>query len=205
MGDGSSLFIPRRLRGSGVTAGLKASGLPDLAVLASDEPCSAAGAFTLNRMCTAGEMVSRKASSRRHSSGGDQLRQCQRLHRRARLGRCPEMARLAAAACGCPTEQVLVMSTGIIGELLPMEKIAAGIAEVAKQSGNDEASPVTAAARHDDDRHAPTRSSALSNSLGGRTIQPSPGMAKGAAMIGPRMATMLALSPRPMRRCGPTT
>ena len=53
MSDGPSLFIPRRFRASGVTAGLKASGSPDLAVLASDGLASAAGAFTLNRICAA--------------------------------------------------------------------------------------------------------------------------------------------------------
>ena len=53
MSDDGTLFIPRGFRASGVTAGLKASGLPDLALLASDQPCAAAGTFTLNRVCAA--------------------------------------------------------------------------------------------------------------------------------------------------------
>ena len=49
MSDGASLVIPRGFRASGVKAGLKASGALDLAVLAADRPCAAAGTFTTNR------------------------------------------------------------------------------------------------------------------------------------------------------------
>ena len=53
MSDGAQLAIPRGFRASGVKAGLKASGSLDLAVLAADQPCAAAGTFTTNRVCAA--------------------------------------------------------------------------------------------------------------------------------------------------------
>ena len=50
------------------------------------------------------------------------------------------MARLAAAACGAGEDQVLVLSTGVIGEFLPMDKIAQGIAAAAAELGTSDAS-----------------------------------------------------------------
>ena len=83
------------------------------------------------------------------------------------------------------------MSTGVIGEFLPMEKIAAGIPEIAKKLGNDEASLVVAARgmMTTDTVH---KIAGRTVSIEGRKFQIT-GMAKGAAMIGPRMATMLGL------------
>ncbi len=53
MSDRPSLLVPRGFRASGITAGLKESGTPDMAVMASDVDCSAAGRFTTNRVCAA--------------------------------------------------------------------------------------------------------------------------------------------------------
>jgi glutamate N-acetyltransferase/amino-acid N-acetyltransferase len=102
-----------------------------------------------------------------------------------------EMAGLAAATCGASGEQALVMSTGVIGEFLPLPKISAGIAAAAEQLGVDEAALVSAARgiMTTDTVH---KLAGRTLSLGGRTIQLT-GMAKGAAMIGPNMATMLGL------------
>ena len=47
------------------------------------------------------------------------------------------MARLAAAACGAKADQALVLSTGVIGAFLPMEKIAQGIAAAAVKLGDE--------------------------------------------------------------------
>lgn len=102
-----------------------------------------------------------------------------------------EMARLAASACGAPPEQALVMSTGVIGEFLPMEKVAAGIASAAQNLGADEAA-FLAAVRGimTTDRGPKYTSRALR--LGEREVRIA-GMAKGAGMIGPNMATMLSV------------
>ncbi|HET6882917.1 MAG TPA: bifunctional glutamate N-acetyltransferase/amino-acid acetyltransferase ArgJ, partial [Pirellulales bacterium] len=106
-------------------------------------------------------------------------------------GDAARMAEMAAAACGATAEQALVLSTGVIGEFLPMEKIASGIAAAAERLAADEAALLAAAhgMLTTDTRHK----------LAGRTLQLDhheiriAGMAKGAAMIGPRMATMLGL------------
>ena len=101
------------------------------------------------------------------------------------------MAELAAETCGAQPDQVLVLSTGIIGEFLPMEKIAAGIRAAAAQLGSDEASLVAAARGMLTTDHT-HKLAGRKLKLGEHTVQFT-GMAKGAAMIGPRMATMLAV------------
>ena len=102
-----------------------------------------------------------------------------------------EMARLAAAACGAEPDQALVLSTGVIGAFLPMDRIAQGIAAAAVKLGRNEASLVSAARGMltTDTVH---KLAGRTITIGGREIQIT-GMAKGAAMMGPNMATMLAL------------
>ncbi len=101
------------------------------------------------------------------------------------------MSRLAASACDLRAEQVLVMSTGIIGEPLDMAKISKGIESAAQQLGSTESSLIAAA------RGMMTTDTV--HKIAGREIliDGKPvlitGMAKGAGMIGPRMATMLAV------------
>jgi glutamate N-acetyltransferase/amino-acid N-acetyltransferase len=102
-----------------------------------------------------------------------------------------EMARLAAAAVGVDQKQTLVMSTGVIGVFLPMDKIAAGATAAAGRLGTDEAAFLSAA------RGILTTDKGLkiasrSLNIGGQTVRLA-GMCKGAGMIGPHMATMLAI------------
>src|SRR5687768_5455693 len=101
------------------------------------------------------------------------------------------MARLAATAVGLQADDALVLTIGIIGDFVPLEKIGAGIQAAAAQLGNSEEALVLAARGMltTDTRH---KLSGRSLTIGGRAIQIT-GMAKGAAMIGPNMATMLAI------------
>ena len=102
-----------------------------------------------------------------------------------------EMARLAAAACGAEERQVLVMSTGVIGQFLPMEKIRRGIDAAAGRLGRDEKDWLSAAKGiTTTDKWPKTASRSLSADGCEITLA---GMAKGAGMIGPRMATMLGI------------
>jgi glutamate N-acetyltransferase/amino-acid N-acetyltransferase len=101
------------------------------------------------------------------------------------------MTRLAAAQCGAGNEQALVLSTGVIGSFLPMDRIAEGIAAAAKQLGTT-AEHFEAAARGMLTTDTVTKTAARSVDIAGCTYQ-IVGMAKGAAMMGPNMATMLAL------------
>ena len=102
-----------------------------------------------------------------------------------------KMAALAAAVCAAEEDQALVMSTGLIGKFLPMDKIEQGICAAAVKLGADQPSLVSAACG--------MMTTDTTHKLAGRTVNLAGveirivGMAKGAAMIGPNMATMLAV------------
>ena len=101
------------------------------------------------------------------------------------------MAELTATACGIDHDQVLVLSTGIIGEPLEMEKVESGIRESAKNLSQDEASIIAAArGMMTTDKTHKIASRRIGTREGPITIT---GLAKGAGMIGPRMATMLSV------------
>ena len=119
--------------------------------------------------------------------------------------------RVRPALLGCRPEQVLVASTGVIGHQLPMDKLEAGLDAGRGRALAESVRLSDGRAGHHDDRHAaqdrlaaPDRSPA-----GDVTLL---GIAKGAAMIGPRMATMLGVPPdrrtalgqRPAGRSSPT-
>ena len=102
-----------------------------------------------------------------------------------------EMAQLAAAACQAEPDQTLVLSTGVIGVHLPMDKIRLGIASAAAKLGRSETSLV-AAARGMLTTDTIHKLAGRTVTIAGREIQIA-GMAKGAAMMGPNMSTMLGL------------
>jgi glutamate N-acetyltransferase / amino-acid N-acetyltransferase len=102
-----------------------------------------------------------------------------------------EMARLAAEACGAKSEQALVMSTGVIGVFLPMEKIAAGTSAARAKLAADEAA-LHAASRGILTTDNGPKLTTRALQIGGRTVHLA-GIAKGAGMIGPNMATLLAV------------
>lgn len=102
-----------------------------------------------------------------------------------------QMARLAAEACGAQEDQALVLSTGVIGSFLPMDRIEQGIAAAARQLGTSD-THLHSAARGMLTTDTVTKLAGRTTTIGDREIQIT-GMAKGAAMMGPNMATMLAL------------
>jgi glutamate N-acetyltransferase/amino-acid N-acetyltransferase len=100
------------------------------------------------------------------------------------------MAAVAAEAIGCRSEQMLVCSTGVIGRALPMERIEPGIRSAAgKLAGTAEAFNDVAHAILTTDTK--TKVSSRSLTIDGKEVHLT-GFAKGAAMIGPNLATMLA-------------
>ena len=101
------------------------------------------------------------------------------------------MAELAAASIGADPSQALVMSTGVIGVYLPMDKIAAGAQSAAAALGTDEAAFLSAA-KGILTTDAGYKVVSRTLSLGGKEIRLA-GMCKGAGMIGPHMATMLGV------------
>jgi glutamate N-acetyltransferase/amino-acid N-acetyltransferase len=184
----TGVTAPRGFRAAGVKAGVKEDAL-DLALLVADEACAAAGVFTTSH--TAAPPV---AVAREHLASG-----------RARavvvnsgcanaatgpggLGDAREMAALAARAVGCRPEEVVVASTGVIGVRLPMDRVGAGVAEAARRLSREHGAEAARAIMTTDTR--PKEASA-ELTLGGVTCTVG-GMAKGAGMIAPNMATMLA-------------
>jgi len=101
------------------------------------------------------------------------------------------MAASAAAACQAQLDQALVMSTGIIGEYLPMEKVLPAAGQAVLELRNDQAAFMAAASGIlTTDQGPKVASTALE--IDGQQVRLA-GMAKGAGMIGPNMATMLAM------------
>lgn len=185
--------VPRGFRLTGLHCGIKSEpGKPDLTLIVSDRPATAAGVYTQNRVVAAPVILDRERTPTESArvivvnSGNANACTGERGLNDAR-----EMARLAANVCDASAEQALVLSTGIIGEFLPLEKIAAGITAAQKTLGEDSQS-LTAAARG-------MMTTDTVEKLAGRSIKLSSaevtvvGMAKGAAMIGPNMATMLGV------------
>lgn len=188
-----SIRVPEGFRMGGLHCGLKRNkSREDLSLIVSDLPAVAAGVYTENLVFAAPVALDRS----RTPGGGFRAVAINSGNANACTGErgmndAREMARLAAAACGAEGEQALVLSTGIIGEFLPIEKIRDGMSAIAGQLGRDEASLI-AAARGMMTTDTVHKLAGRSLSLAGRTIQIA-GMCKGAAMIAPRMGTMLGL------------
>jgi glutamate N-acetyltransferase/amino-acid N-acetyltransferase len=180
-------------RFAGVPAGLRPKDPErlDLALIVSDVPAAAAGVFTQNRVCAAPVHVCRErlpSSAIRGvviCSGNANACTGQRG-----LDDAKRMTAVAAADLGCRAEQMLVCSTGVIGRHLPMEQIEPGIRAAGNNLGSDKLSLERAArAILTTDTTIKVRTRTLNLPEGEVRLT---GFCKGAAMIGPNMATMLA-------------
>lgn len=175
---------------AGHTAGIKPSGAPDMSVVATDDaaPVAAAGVFTSNKMTAAPVLVTRDRLER--SGGYAAAVICNSGNANAATGTqgladAARMCDLAAAALECRSEHVLVCSTGLIGFELPMDVIAAGI-------------PRVVAARHAAGGGEAAEAMMTTDTVAKQVVVAGAGftvggIAKGAAMLEPNMATMLAV------------
>ena len=188
-----SISVPQGFRVAGIYSGVKRNTSKlDLSLIVSDPPAVAAGVYTRNLVFAAPVALDRARTPAANiralviNSGNANACTGERGMRDAE-----EMARAAAAICGAPAEQALVLSTGIIGAFLPMDKILSGIAAAGQVLATDDDSLVLAARGMltTDSTH---KLVGRKLQLSGRTIRIA-GMAKGAAMIGPNMATMLGV------------
>jgi glutamate N-acetyltransferase/amino-acid N-acetyltransferase len=187
-----SITAPAGFRAAGVTAGLKPSGRPDLAVVVNDGPdhCAAA-VFTSNRVEAAPVTWSRQVLADGRvdavvlNSGGANA--CTGAAGFADTHRTAE--HLAAALNVSPPEvspgDVVVASTGLIGELLPMDKITAGIDAAANALSGTGGQDAATAIMTTDTVDKQALATGAGWSVGG--------MAKGAAMLAPSLATMLVV------------
>lgn len=188
-----SVAVPRGFRLAGVHCGIKRNpNKPDLTLVVSDVPAVAAGTYTQNLVFAAPVGLDR---SRTPGSGfravvvnSGNANACTGEQGERDAG---QMAAWAAAVCGAQPEQALVMSTGVIGEYLPMDKIRAGIEAAASRLAADEEA-LLAAARGMLTTDTTHKLCCRQQQIGGREVRVA-GLAKGAAMIGPCMATMLGL------------
>lgn len=179
--------LPRGYRYAGFVSGLRSEpDRRDLAVVISDAPAAAAGVFTQNRVCAAPVQVSRarlpRADARAIVVCSGNANACTGEQGLADARR---MAELTAHGVGCDPEQVLVASTGVIGRPLPMAILEAGIpkAVAGANAGPEHLRDAAHAILTTD-----TRIKVSSRAMEGYAVA---GFAKGAAMIGPNMATML--------------
>jgi glutamate N-acetyltransferase/amino-acid N-acetyltransferase len=179
-------------RACGVTAGLKASGRPDLALVVNDGPLAvAAGVFTSNRFAAAPVLWSRQVLADGEvravvlNSGGANA--CTGPEGFADTHRTAEhvASALDAAGLSVGSGDVVVCSTGLIGERLPMEKLLAGV-DAAVVALSTSGGPAAAVSIMTTDT-VPKTSSVTT---GGYTVG---GMAKGAGMLAPALATMLVV------------
>ncbi|MCU1382762.1 MAG: argJ [Acidobacteria bacterium] len=181
---------PLGFRAAGISAGIKPSGNPDLMLLVADAPAQVAAVFTTNKVVAAPVIVSREHIARAggltraivvnsgcaNACTGD-----------VGLRDAREMTSETARLVGCAAEQVLVSSTGVIGVALPMAKVRAGLPRAFAALGADQG---PAAARAIMTTDLSPKESARRVSIGAREAVIG-GMAKGAGMIEPMMATML--------------
>lgn len=191
MSDSASagaITAPLGFSAAAQTAGIKESGLPDLALLVSDRPAAAAALFT-----TSQTQAAPLAVSRRHVADG--------LLRGAIINSgnancatgaqgvadAEAMTELAAAKIGCEASEVFVNSTGIIGHFLPMDVIRAAVPRLEPRSdgGADFARAIMTTDTFAKEAAASFEANGRSYTIGG--------CAKGAGMIHPNMATMIAL------------
>jgi len=189
--------LPIGFRFAGVSAGIKSKkNARDITLIVSDSPCVVAGVYTTNQIVAAPVVVSRTRTPSNEirgivvNSGNANACTGAKGYQDA-LRMCEFAAQSVSPAGELTGKQFVVMSTGVIGRFLPMEKIEAGIAAAAKELAWSETAFLNACdgilttdiARKIADR---------SFSLHGRETH-IVGMCKGAGMIGPKMATMLAI------------
>ncbi|MGZ4612409.1 MAG: bifunctional glutamate N-acetyltransferase/amino-acid acetyltransferase ArgJ [Kineosporiaceae bacterium] len=183
-----SVTAPRGFRAAGVTAGLKPSGTPDVALVVNDGPQHAAAAvFTTNRVQAAPVAWTRQAVADGRldavvlNSGGANA--CTGLDGFVDTHRTAEHV---AGLLGIAAVDVAVCSTGLIGERLPMDRLLAGVDAAASALDADGGA---AAARAIMTTDTVPKTAAVSDADGWAVG----GMAKGAAMLAPGLATMLVV------------
>jgi glutamate N-acetyltransferase / amino-acid N-acetyltransferase len=185
------ITAPQGYLAAGVSAGIKKKGL-DLAVVFSPKPASAAGVFTLNRVQAAPVLLSKeniKASRGRarailinsgcaNACTGEQGMQDALIS-----------ARGLASHLNVDPNQILVASTGVIGNFLPVPKMLKGISSAVSALNSKGGTAAVRAIMTTDTRE---KTFAVEGRIGGKTVRIG-GMAKGAGMIHPQMATMLSV------------
>ena len=178
---------PDGFRASGVACGIKPEGL-DLAIIGADDRCTAAAMYTTNRIQAAPLRLTRT-----HLADG----RAQAIVVNSGNANCAtglegeihaqRMAEATGEALGIEATDVVVASTGVIGRSLPIKKIERGIERTVTALSSD-GGETAARAMMTTDTHPKTAARRVETKDGTFTVG---GMAKGAGMIAPNLATML--------------
>jgi glutamate N-acetyltransferase / amino-acid N-acetyltransferase len=189
----SEASLPHGFRFAATACGLKKTGALDLALLCSDEPASAAAVFTQNLVVAAPVLISKE--NLRNSKGrmrGVVVNAGNANCATGTAGHAAAQRTVAEAAkrLGCLPEELFVCSTGVIGVPLPLEKILRALPVIARHRRPSARSfaELSLAICTTDTR---PKTAAASFKMSGKRIH-FVGCAKGAGMIHPNMATMLA-------------
>ena len=160
---------------------------PDLAMIYSEKPCAAAAVYTQNLVKGAPILVTQKniadGAAKAVICNSGNANTCNADGEEKAQAMCD----LTAQALGIAPQDVVVASTGVIGQVLPMEPIQAGIPELVKALSAD-GSHAAATAIMTTDTIA--KEAAAEAEIGGKTVKVG-GISKGSGMIHPNMATML--------------
>ena len=189
-----SVTTPLKYQAAAISAGIKpGSTKKDLAILFSESPSLAAALFTRNRVAAAPVLISRKLLA----DGRGRVRalivnsgNANACTGRRGIRDAERMAMLTAEVLKIPSGSALVASTGVIGLPLPMDRITHGIPAVVTKLSNQGGADFSEAILTTDTRK---KSCVVQCSIAGRRVTIA-GAAKGAGMIQPRLATMLAFA-----------
>lgn len=183
------ITAPQGFAAAGVKAGIKKSGKEDVALIVSQVPAAAAAVFTQNTMAAAPVVISRENAAKGKLRAIVVNSGCANACTGSQgLIDARSMVKLTAELLAIGEEEVLVSSTGVIGVALPMAKVAAGI-KAAAAALSVKGHEAALFAMMTTDTFPKVCSYELT--IGGATVKIG-GIAKGAGMIHPNMATMLA-------------
>ncbi|MFK7789024.1 MAG: bifunctional glutamate N-acetyltransferase/amino-acid acetyltransferase ArgJ [Phycisphaeraceae bacterium] len=190
----ASVTVAKSFIAAGGCCGIKASGRPDLALIAAEHPCSAAAVFTTNQFKGAPVLVGMKhLNSQGHgtaqaiicNSGNSNVATLAAGGEQHAI----DMCKAAAQVVGCEPNEVLPASTGVIGRPLPIERIVEGIGKLKPELGRGEQHDI-AAAQGIMTTDLVEKATLQTFEIDGKACTIG-GIGKGSGMIAPSMATML--------------
>ncbi len=206
--DGEPFVCPKGFIASGMSAGIKPSRKPDLALIALEPGCeaaSAAGMFTTNLLTAAPVLVSKRhlVESKGRARAVLVNSGCANAATGAEgMAKCERTVSALASALGCAKHDVQVASTGLIGSTLPDETIVSALPALIRAARPDGLPDAAEAIITTDSMPKAAQASATHE---GRTFRVA-GFAKGSGMIHPNMATLLvylltdaAVEPEPLQ------
>jgi glutamate N-acetyltransferase/amino-acid N-acetyltransferase len=184
------ITAPKGYRAAGIAAGLKPSGLPDLTLIVSDVDAIAAGVFTTNQVRAA---CVQYCQERLQAKPTARVILCNAGQANASTGAqgmidALESAQAVAQALNLSSDNILLASTGVIGQRIKMDALKASIPQLVESLSETGSA---AAAKAITTTDLVTKSIALETTIGDRPVRIG-GIAKGSGMIHPNMATLLA-------------